>query len=343
MTKRLRTSKRSQKRATLTDVAAVAGVSTITVSRALRKPDSVAENTRQTIASAIVQVNYIPNLIAGSLASDRSMTVAAVVPTLGNSIFTEVLQGMNEVLRPANYQLILGNSNYSLGEEEALVRTFLARQVDGVMLTGSSHSPWVHATLKNSAIPAVETWSLPESPLDMNVGFSNVEAARTMTDYLLNRGYRTVAFVSAPTLNNDRALDRLKGYSQALEQRALPVDMSLILERPFGLRSGSLALGTLLATRPDVDAIFFANDTLAVGAILECQRRGWRVPERIAIAGFDDLGIASEILPGLTTVRVYRHELGATAAKMLLSRLSGEPNIVKRVDLGFEIIRRESA
>lgn len=343
MTKRLRTSKRSQKRATLTDVAAIAGVSTITVSRSLRKPDSVAESTRQTIASAIAQVNYIPNLIAGSLASDRSMTVAAIVPTLGNSIFTEVLQGMNEVLRPANYQLILGNSNYSLDEEEALVRAFLARQVDGVMLTGSSHSPWVHAMLKGDSIPVVETWSLPDNPLDMNVGFSNVEAARAMTAYLVDQGYKTIGFVSAPTLNNDRAADRLKGYTLALEQHKLPVDASLILERPFKLRSGGLALGTLIAEHPDVEAIFFANDTLAVGAILECQRRGWRVPERIAIAGFDDLGIASEILPGLTTVRVYRHELGVTAAKMLLSCLNGEANIVKRVDLGFEIVRRESA
>lgn len=343
MTKPLRFSKRSQKRATLTDVAAVAGVSTITVSRALRKPDSVAESTRQTIASAIAQVNYIPNLIAGSLASDRSMTVAAIVPTLGNSIFTEVLQGMNEVLRPANYQLILGNSNYSLDEEEALVRAFLARQVDGIMLTGSNHSPWVRAMLKGDSVPVVETWSLPDNPLDMNVGFSNVEAARAMTDYLVDQGYKTIGFVSAPTLNNDRAADRLKGYTLALEQRKLPVDASLILERPFKLRSGGLALGTLIEEHPDVKAIFFANDTLAVGAILECQRRGWRVPERIAIAGFDDLGIASEILPGLTTVRVYRHELGVTAAKMLLSRLNGEANVVKCVDLGFEIIRRESA
>ena len=334
---------RGHARATLEDVASVAGVAPITVSRALRSPERVAAATRAKIDAAIKQVNYIPNLVAGSLASNRTRTVAVIIPTLANSIFTEVLQGMDDVLGPEGYQVIVGNSNYSMTEEEKLVAAFLARQVDGLVLTGSSHSERVKEMLSSHPVPVVETWSTPHAPIDMSVGFSNFEAARQMTLYLHGQGYEKIGFVSAPVRDNDRSFGRLRGYKAALEDVKLSVDTSLILESSFGLRYGSNALNTLVERHSDLRAVFFANDTLAVGALLECRRRGLEVPGRIAIAGFDNLELASEIVPSLTTVGVYRREMGRTAADLLLQSIRNEPAAEKRVDLSFGIIRRSSA
>ena len=330
-------------RATLEDVASVAGVAPITVSRALRSPERVAAATRAKIDAAVKQVNYIPNLVAGSLASNRTRTVAVIIPTLANSIFTEVLQGMDDVLGPERYQVIVGNSHYSVTEEEKLVAAFLARQVDGLVLTGSSHSERVKEMLSSHPVPVVETWSTPDVPIDMSVGFSNFEAARQMILYLHGQGYEKIGFVSAPVQDNDRSFGRLRGYKAALEDVNLSVDTSLILESPFGLRYGSNALNTLIERHSDLKAVFFANDTLAVGALLECRRRGLEVPGRVAIAGFDNLELASEIVPSLTTVGVYRREMGRTAADLLLRSIRNEPAAEKRVDLSFEIIRRSSA
>ena len=318
-------------------------MSPITVSRALRDPKRVADSTKAKIDAAIKQVNYIPNLVAGSLVSNRTRTVAVIIPTLANSIFTEVLQGLDDVLGPENYQVIVGNSNYSVAEEENLVAAFLARQVDGVMLTGGTHTERVKEMLLSHAVPVVETWSTPEAPIDMSVGFSNFEAARQMTHYLYQQEYEKIGFVSAPTTDNDRSAERLRGYKAALDEADKSADASLILASPFGLRYGSNALNTLLERHPDLRAIFFANDTLAVGALLECRRRGLKVPDRIAIAGFDNLELASEMVPSLTTVGVYRREMGRTTAELLLQSMKNEPVAEKKVDVGFEIIRRLSA
>ncbi len=327
----------------LEDVASAAGVSAITVSRALRYPERVAASTREKIATAIEAVGYIPNLIAGGLASNSTRTIAAILPTLDNSIFTEVLQGMVDVLRPAGYQLILGNSNYSLKEEESLIEAFLARQVEGIMLTGACHTDRARHLLRTNPIPVVETWSLPESPVDLNVGFSNHQAAYEMTRYLIKKGHKQIGFVSAPTQNNDRSTQRRSGYRNALHDAGLVVCRSLELESAFGLEYGGQALETLTRYHSGMSAIFFANDILATGALLACQRRGWPVPERLAIAGFDDLEIASHIVPGLTTVRIYRREIGAEAGRLMLARIKNEEIVQPQLDLGFEIVSRESA
>lgn len=329
-------------RATLGDVARLAGVSPITVSRALRSPEQVAEATRTRIAASVAELGYLPNLVAGSLASRRTRTVAAVIPTLGNSIFTEVLQGMMSVLRPAGYSLIVGDSRYSLTEELELVQTFLSRQVDALMLTGALHDPHLAELLAAQPVPVVETWSLPEAGLDMCVGFSNFMAARAMTRALLEHGYRKIGFVSAPTDQNERAAERLAGYRAALGEVGRTVHPGLILERTFGLSEGARALATLKERHPDLDAVFFANDTLAAGALLECARRGWAVPGRVAVAGFDDLEIAAQMVPQLSTVRVFRREMGVHAAELLLKRLAGEAVASPYMDLGFELILRES-
>lgn len=335
--------RRGQGNVTLDDVAQAAGVSAITVSRTMSSPHLVAASTRKKVRRAIDELGYIRNHVAGSLASTRSRTVASIVPTLGNSIFTEMLDGMVAALRSQSYQLILGNSNYDLQEEEDLVKAFLGRRVEGLVLTGGVHTPRTRKAILGSGVPVVETWSLPDAPLMMSVGFSNYRAAFEMTRSLWDWGYRRLAFVSAPTESNDRASERRRGFSSALESLGLVPPRDAMIVSSFGLARGAAALARILETRPDTDAVFFANDTLAAGALFETRRRGLAVPGDIAIAGFDDQEIAEQCIPSLTTVRVPRYELGRRSAQLILDTIDlGEPR-TETVDLGFEVIRRRSA
>lgn len=327
---------------TLSDVARVANVSTITVSRTIRSPDLVSADTRERVEEAIRQLGYIPNLLAGGLASNESRVVAAIVPTLANSIFAEKLQGIFDVLSENNYQLVLGSSNYDPLQEESLIRVFLSHRVAGIIITGASHSPGANELLEKSRIPVVETWSLLGNPTVGSVGFSNYAAAFGVVRHLYERGYRHLGFVSAPTENNDRAQERRRGFVAALKEFGLERRDDVILTNTFSLQAGTESLRRILEKRPDTDAIFCANDTLAAGALLESQRLGLAVPGRVAIAGFDDLETSSHVIPALTTVRIRRREIGHRAAEMLLASLSGESLIEKKIDLGFEIVVRAS-
>lgn len=334
--------RRGYGRATLQDVARRAGVSAITVSRVLRSPEMVADGTRERVRAAIHDLGYIPNYLAGSLASTRSHTVAAIIPTLANSIFTEVLHGMVSVLRPAGYQLLVGNSAYDPKEEESVLLTFLARQVDAVMLTGANHTRRMRTALRDQPTPVVETWSLPKRPIGDVVGFSNAAAAHAMVDHLVRRGYRRIGFASAPVASNDRAAARRQGFLAGLKHHGLEPLLEAVVETDFGLAHGGRALHDMLAARPDLDAAFFANDTLATGALLACHREGRSVPGDVAIAGFDDLEIAREIVPPLTTVRIPRYRLGRATSELLLARLHDADRPRESIDVGFEIVERGS-
>lgn len=324
------------------EVARLAGVSAITVSRALNKPDKVAEGTREAIWRAIEATGYIPNQLAGSLASNRSRTIGVIVPTILNSIFADKVQGMTDVLGKAGYQLLLANSGYSLDLEADLVAAFLAQRPSGLVLTGVTHAPKTRSLLERAGVPVVETWSMHADPIDMLVGFSNEEAACAMVRHLGEAGYGRIALVAAPAKDNDRAASRIEGYRRAVRELGLPDDRRLEREASFSLRNGATALTDLLAEHQDIDAVFFANDILAAGGLLECQRRGIRVPDDLGIAGFDDVDLAAETVPALTTVRIPRYEIGARAAALILERVAGGVPAERSVDLGFEIVARGS-
>lgn len=334
--------RRGHGRVTLSDVARVAEVSTITVSRTIRSPELVSPATRERVESAIRQLGYIPNLVAGGLAANESRVVAAIVPTLANSIFAEKLQGIYDLVSENNYQLVLGSSNYDLAQEESLIRVFLSHQVAGIIITGASHSPGAHELLEKSRIPVVETWTLLGRPSVGSVGFSNYDAAYGVVRHLYERGYRRLGFVSAPIENNDRSQERRRGFVTAVKDFGLELREDVILTNTFSLHAGAESLRRILEKRPDTDAVFCANDTLAAGALLESQRLGLAVPGRVAIAGFDDLETSSHVIPALTTVRIRRREIGQRAAEMLLASLSGESLIEDKIDLGFEIVVRAS-
>ncbi|CAN5391183.1 LacI family DNA-binding transcriptional regulator [soil metagenome] len=323
------------------DVAEAAGVSVMTVSRVLRQPELVSEAAREAVREAVRNTGYVTNGIAANLASNRSSVVGLVIPGIQNSLYVETTKGISDVLRASGLHLMVADSGYSLAEEEALVGAMLAQRVCGLILHNTDHSPRTLAMIAGAGVPVIETGDIPRRPLDMVVSYSNADAAKAMTLHLGARGYRRIGFVSLDTKVNRRARERRRGYLAGLRQLDLPADPRLMLEVGQGLTAGAHALIDMLTVAPDVDAIFFAGDVLAVGALFETQRRGWKVPDRVAIASFDDLDLLQHTVPRLTSLRLPRLEIGRRSAEALLERLRGSEGAV-RLDLGFDVIQRQS-
>lgn len=325
------------------DVARLAGVSVITVSRALREPERVAAPTRARVLAAIETIGYVPNLVARSLKSRRSGIIAAVIPSVTHSIVAEVIRGMAEVLNEEGVHLLLADSGFSPKEEEALVAAFLARRPDAIYLTGTTHTPGTRRMLDSARIPVVEAGNLTDTPIDMVVGYSNVEAARAMTHALVASGRRTIGYIGQVGRDYiDRVKDRHSGHCMALRDEGIAVRERLQAEVELSYRGGAAGLAELLRRAPRLDAVFCTSDVIAIGALFECQRRGLAVPARLAITGMDDQEIASQCVPALTTMRMPRYEMGRQAAAMLCRRASGIAIAAKVVDLGFEVVLRDT-
>lgn len=328
--------------ARMRDVAKAAQVSTMTVSRALTEPAKVSAEMRARVAEAIRAVGYVPNKLAGSLSSNRSKVIGLVVPSIENSLFAATIQGISDVLRRHDHQLMIADSGYSQEAEEAAIQAFLEQRVAGLILHDTTHTPAAVRMIRASGVPVVENGTLTPTPLDMVVSYSNADAAEAMTLHLARLGYRRIGFVSLHAAANARSRDRRRGYGAALHQAGLPFDAALVLEMPPGLASGAEALVRLVERDAPADAIFFAGDVLAMGASLECARRGWPVPRKVAIAAFDNFDLLGHLVPPVTTLRLPRQEIGRRSAQVLLDRIQGRATGQVSVDLRFEIIHRAS-
>ncbi|MCC7286517.1 MAG: LacI family DNA-binding transcriptional regulator [Burkholderiaceae bacterium] len=320
------------------DVARSAGVSAITVSRAVNVPHKLAPATLRAVRAAIAKLGYVPNLTAGSLASNRSRTIGVIVPTVANSIFADTIDGLSQTLGPERYHLLLGQSHYREEQEAALVDAFVGRRVDGLVLTGVTHARGVRARLQRAALPVVETWDTSARPIDMLVGFSNVDAGRAAASFLIGKGWRRLAYIGG---SDERSSKRLAGFRAGA--RACGVADVAVVQLPSSSQpsDGATATAGLLAG-PVPQALFCSNDTLAAGALFECARRGVRVPADMAVMGFADLPIATAIEPKLTTVQVRAREMGERAGVLLLQRLAGNAPAERVVDLGFAVAERAS-
>jgi LacI family transcriptional regulator, gluconate utilization system Gnt-I transcriptional repressor len=324
------------------DVARRAGVSTITVSRVLASAPNVSADTRARVIKAVEELGYIPNHLARNFGLSRTPLVGVIVPTVANLMFADKIEALAEELRPHGLQLLVTHSAYSTETEAVLVEALVAQRPSGIVLTGVTHSPRVYDLLHRSGIPTVETWNLTSDPIDMVVGFSNRLAAAAMTRHLAECGYRHIGFVHPFTDANDRAVDRLHGYRDAIQELGLPVRPELERASPFGFASGAAALTDLVSNAQPLDGIFFGNDALATGALLECRRRGIRVPDDLGIAGFDDVDLAAQLDPPLTTVRIPMREIGRQTGQLLLARLRDAKLPSTNIDLGYQIIKRGS-
>ncbi|THC46313.1 GntR family transcriptional regulator [Massilia sp. Mn16-1_5] len=324
---------------TLKDVARLAGLSPITVSRALHNPKLVKPETIERVKEAAASIGYIPNMLAGSLASKRSRLIAAVVPQLFNSMFAETVQALGDELAAHGYQLLLSVSNYSAQNEEEAVSAILSRQPDGVVLTGISHLQSVRKKLLASRVPVVETWDLTPTPLDMLVGFSHTDIGETIGRYLLDKGYRRFGLVWA---NDERAAVRRKGLEAALRRAGLPPPPAHMVPVPANLALGRQGLRALLERHPDLDVIVCSSDALAQGVLTEASVRGIAVPGQLGIMGFGDFDFAGHTSPPISSVYVDKRAIGIQAARALLARIEGRPLEDNIIDVGFSLMERES-
>ncbi len=326
------------------DVAIRAGVSTMTVSRALNEPSKVSEEMRERVLQAVREIGYLPNHLAGSLSSNRSTTIGLIVPSIDNSIYTQTVKGLSEVLKRSGFQLMIAESGSDPNEEEELITVFLSHRVAGLVLHSTEHTPQAKEKIRKSGIPVVENGNIPQDPLDMVVSYSNRDASHAMTMHLGRLGYRKIAFASLYSVHNDRSKDRLQGYLEALEQLGLDPDPRIIVETERGLAAGAEVMARVVQSVPEVDALFCAGDVLVVGALFECQKRKWPVPGRIALASFDDVDLLRHVSPSVTTLRLPRYDIGERTARILLNRIIDGAEHLRGsiVDLKFEVIQRES-
>jgi len=332
-------STRSTGSITLDDVAKIAGVSSITVSRVINHPEKVTQKTIDKVQSAIDRTGYVPNMLAGGLASSKSMLVAAIVPSIESSIFAETIQHFSDRLWESGYQVLLGVSGYPPTREDALISAILSRRPDAIFLTGIEHSPDSRRKLLAANIPLVETWDITPTPLDTIVGFSHSKLGHAVADYLLNKGYRNIGVVTA---DDQRAAVRRQGLMSTLAKHGVtdvPVSM---VPAPATLSLGRLGLSKLLNNGFGTGAIFCSSDTLAQGVLAEAQSRGLSIPGDLAILGFADQKFAAFTYPSLSTVRIDRVAIGQKSAEALLARMQGHSDVERVIDVGFEIIERQT-
>lgn len=330
---------------TLKDVSKAAGLSLITVSRALRQPETVHPDTREKIQKTIEDIGYVPNLVARALVSQKSDMVGVVVPVLYSSLFADFTQGAADVMRANGLQMLLGVSDRATSNEEEAVRTFIARQADAIIVTGFTHTDACRKMLTNFNGPVVETWNLRDEAIDIVVGYDNFRAAAEMTRYLIGKGYREIVMVGGAFENNDQATDRHAGFVAAMREagREVRPDSIVAVPNPTTIESGAELIMSLLDRPVKPDAVFIQAELPAQGAMLACLSHGIRIPEDVAIASFGDL-ILSALLPvPLTTIKVRSSEIGKRTAEMVLKRLKGEHIEETVQDVGYDLVIRKSA
>ena len=325
---------------TLRDVAMLAGVAPITASRALNTPAQVSEDVLRKVQEAVERTGYVPNRMAGGLASSKSRLIAAVVPSTVFSVFNETIEALNGALFEAGYQLMLGQTGYSAEREELLLESVISRRPDGIFITGIMPPGKARTRLMASGIPVVETWDLTPTPIDMLIGFSHADIGQAVAKYLLEKGKKKFAIVTA---DDERASRRNKAFVDVVKAQNLEDVTFHNVGDLRTLKSGREALNSVLLKRPDVDAIFCSSDLLALGVLTEARAQNISVPQQISIMGFGDVPFVEDMIPALTTVKINGAEIGRLAAQCLVDRAQGKAVPQHIVDVGFSIVSRESA
>ncbi len=340
-----RVTRRSTNSVTLNDVAAHAGVSPQTVSRVIRSPELVSPRTLETVQRSITETGYVPNLAASNLASNRSMTVAALVPAVSYSVFADTIHGLDAVLSPKGYHLFIGSTEYDQEREEELIRAFLGRRPDGIVVVGTEHTPVARALLEGANVPVVETWNWTNTPIDSLVGFSNRDASAALVDYAHERGYRHPTFGGWLTGMDSRAYERRLAFEHRVRELFPGEDIRVVDAGTNGssIEAGRSLLDHALREYPETDVLLCASDIFATGALLEAQSRGIEVPGQLGICGFGDFELSRHLSTPLTTVTTPNLEIGRRAGELLVARMLGEETEPRTLDLGFSLAARASA
>jgi LacI family gluconate utilization system Gnt-I transcriptional repressor len=327
-------------RPTLTEVARIAKVSPATVSRALNNPSLVADETSKRIRAAVVATGYVPNLLAGGLASSRSRLAAFIVPALVHSSFNEMIEGMTDQLNQARYQVMLSLSGYKEERLEGIINSVLARRPEAIIITGDINDPVLRAQLMNSGATIIETRHLPHEPLGFVVGFSHHDIGVAVGQLLYEAGRRTPLVISTDTA---RALDRQNGFIKAMSRLGVRNVATATAPLPASLTQGRACLAEFLDGGGKADCIFCTTDWQAHGVLIEAQRRGIKVPDDIAVVGFGNMDFSAGTEPALTSVHIDGAKIGQVAARILLDGAEGKDYEPRVTDIGFTIVRRASA
>lgn len=330
---------------TVADVAAAAGVSTATVSRTLNLPDTVRPALRAKVLGAVQRLGYVAHAGARALSLKRSGTVGVVVPTVDNAIFAKGLQAFQRRMSEAGQVVLLAFSDYDPEQEEAQALALLTRGVDALALTGVSQRPALLGLLAQRGLPWVHTGAFPAPAGSACVGFRNRAAVARVVSTLLDLGHRRIGMLAGITAHNDRAGDRVAGVREALAAAGLQLPPRWLVEAPYTVQAARQATRRLLAADSPRDAptaLICGNDVLAFGALLECDAAGLEVPRQLSIVGFDDLDLARQWRPALTTVHVPTEAMWTLAAEYLLARLDGTLTQAVQHELDVELVMRES-
>jgi LacI family transcriptional regulator len=334
--------KESGRNVGLRDVARVAGVSTATVSRAMNNPGAVSEELRDRVASVVRHLGWVPHGAARALATRRTGTIGAVFPTLTHGDFARAIQALQSELSGNGYTLLLACSEYDANQEYQQVRKLIERGVDALLLVGEAHHNDLSELLKKNSIPYVNTFVYNPTTHGTCVGPDNRKALHKLTSYLIDLGHRSFGVVAQSTDNNDRAQARLQGIRDALAEKSIAIQPSHFAQGYWGVNEGRQLFRRILESKPWPTAIICGNAYLTVGALLESQAMGIKVPDEISIVGYDDIEIMSELPIPITTVRVSSDEVGRRAARLLVAKLEGQP-IDPNFECDAEIIVRSSS
>jgi LacI family gluconate utilization system Gnt-I transcriptional repressor len=335
----IKKSRRSSGAITLREVAMLAGVAPITASRAINTPDQVSPDLLRKVQEAVQRTGYVPNRMAGGLASSRSKLIAAVVPSTVVSVFMETIESLNDTLFDAGYQLMLGQSGYSAEREEMLLEAIIGRRPDGIFLTGILPPGKARTRLLASGIPVVETWDLTPTPIDMLIGFSHSNIGRDVAHFLTAKGYKKFAIVQA---EDERASRRTEAFQHTLKQQGIGAALVVNVGASRSIKSGREAMTNVLTQLPKVDAVFCSSDLLALGVMTEARARGMSVPADLAVMGFGDVPFVADMVPALTTVRINGEQIGEMAAHFLINRAENREVKSRIVDVGYSIVERET-
>ncbi|MCY1128349.1 LacI family DNA-binding transcriptional regulator [Frigidibacter sp. RF13] len=318
---------------TLRDVSEASGVSEMTVSRVLRNRGDVSEATRERVLEAARQLGYVPNKIAGALASQRVNLVAVIVPSLSNLVFPEVLSGISEVLEDTGLQPVFGVTNYSGEKEEAVLYEMLSWRPSGVIVAGLEHSPAARAMLENSGIPIVEIMDVDGEAIDSVVGISHKRAGLEMARAIVKAGYKRIGFLGTKMPHDHRARKRLEGFEAGLAEAGIELADREFYSGGSALLKGREMTEAMLARTPDIDFLYYSNDMIGAGGLLWCLEKGLDVPGKIGLAGFNGVDLLDGLPRRLATMDACRREIGRQAAQIIAGHGHSEMIGGERVEL----------
>lgn len=309
---------------TLRDVSEAAGVSEMTVSRVLRNRGDVSVATRERVLQAARDLGYVPNKIAGALASKRVNLVAVVIPSLSNLVFADVLGGINSVLEKTHLQPVVGVTGYAPDKEERVLYEMLSWRPSGVIVAGLEHNDAARAMLRNAGAPVVEIMDVDGTPVDAMVGISHIRAGREMAEAILKSGYRKIGFLGTKLAEDHRARKRYEGFVSALTDAGVPLQEQMQYEGGSGLAKGREMTAELLDRQPDLDFLYYSNDVIGAGGLLYCLEKGMDVPGKLGLAGFNGVEMLRGLPKRLATIDSCRAEIGRNAAEIIVARMAGE-------------------